>query len=332
MSDKLPFPINITQLLLTSLPKPVTLVGLTVFLVLGLLFFATGAALPAAATTDFEDPIEILGSFLLFTLLIPYLLMCLLASIRANDCTHRQFEHPNSPETQLDRYRFIRWWPAAILIGIAFAVFGNINWPSFTFEPGDPDFLTSIMLVFGQIFMWAIVFLVLFVNSHECWILGRLGKTVPIDLYQIDKLNGFGRAGLNSFLMVVGALAITTVQSIDQEFRAVNYVNGIAVGVPAALIMVSLPIWSLHRRLLDSKAIAIREIDDAIADTKKTVDPEALLALNALLARRDYLKGLRNWPMDLSTFSRLLLYVFIPPLAWVGAALVEFMLDSYLAG
>ena len=132
--------------------------------------------------------------------------------------------------------------------------------------------------------------------------------------------------------MVVGALAITTVQSIDQEFRAVNYVNGLIVGVPAALLMVNLPIWSLHRRLLKAKATALAEIDEAIANANKTVEAENLLALNALLARREYIKGLRNWPMDLSTFSRLLLYVFIPPLAWVGAALVEFVLDSYLAG
>ena len=296
------------------------------------MFFATGAALPEAETTRFEDPIEILGSFLLFNLLTPYLLMCLLASIRANNCTHQQFGNLPSADTNMNRYRFIRWWPVAVLIGIAFAIFENINWPAFRFQPTDPDFLTSIMLVFGQILLWSIVFLVLFVNSHECWVLGKLGKSVPIDLYQIDTLNGFGRAGLNSFLMVVGALAITTVQSIDQEFRAINYINGLIVGLPAALLMVNLPIWSLHRRLLKAKATALAEIDEAIANANKTVEAENLLALNALLTRREYIKGLRNWPMDLSTFSRLLLYVFIPPLAWVGAALVELMLDSYLLG
>ncbi len=44
--------------------------------------------------------------------------------------------------------------------------------------------------------MWSIVGLVLFASCHECWVLGKLGSQVRIDLYDLDKLNGFGRAGL----------------------------------------------------------------------------------------------------------------------------------------
>lgn len=330
MNATTPIPVRLAQTILTSLPKPVTSVGLILFGVLLLIFLGTGAAFPDPRSTHFANPVEILGTFLLFCLLTPYLLMCLLACIRSNNCTHQQFEEQLA--RQIDRYQFMHWWPLAVLVGIAFAVFDNINWEAMVFDPEAEEFLTSVMLVVGQVLLWSVVFLVLFINSHECWVLGRLGKLVSIDLYQINALNGFGRAGLNSFLMVVGALAITTVQSIDQEFRAVNYVNGLLVGIPGALLMVSLPIWSLHTRLIQAKSSAIAEIDTAIAHTGKTADSGELERLNALLARRDYLHGLRNWPMDLSTFSRLVLYVFIPPLAWVGAALVEFMLDSYLTG
>jgi len=327
-----PFPINFAQYLLATLPKPVLLVGLIVSAALFLLFLGSGAGFPNAETTRFEDPIEILGSFLLFCLLTPYLLMCVLAGLRSANSTHAQFTEQLAGQFKTDRYQYISWWPLAIVIGIAFALFENINWWSMSFDPASPDFLTSVMLVFGQMLLWLVVFLVLFISAHECWILGRLGKLVPIDLYRLDELNGFGQAGLNNFLMVVGALAITTVQSIDQEFRAVNYINGLLVGIPAALLLVTLPIWSLHRRLKHAKADSIAELDQAIEQASSDLTSESLNRLNALLTRREFIRGLRNWPMDLSTFSRLLLYVFIPPLAWVGAALVEFMLDSFLTG
>lgn len=327
-----PFPVNIAQSILTFLRKPVLTVGLVLLASLLLLFLGTGAALPDAETTKFLDPIEILGTFLLFSLLTPYLIMCLLGGLRLNNCTHQQFQDRLPEGVSIERYQLIRWWPVAALVGVAFACLANITWESMIFDPSDQDFLTSIMLVFGQILVWLVVFLVLFISGHECWILGRLGRVVPIDLYRLDELNGFGRVGLNNLLMVVGALAITTVQSIDQEFRAVNYVNGLLVGIPGALFLVNLPIWSLHLRLKTMKKLAIEEIDQAIAVAGRGLDIEQLESLNALLDRREFMKGLRSWPMDWSTFSKLVLYVFIPPLAWIGAALVEFMLDSFLVG
>ncbi len=56
------------------------------------------------------------------------------------------------------------------------------------------------------------------------------------------------------------------------------------------------------------------------------------MRMNGLLARKSAIQAVRTWPMDLSIFSRFVLYVFIPPLAWIGAALMENFLDFYIAG
>jgi hypothetical protein len=52
--------------------------------------------------------------------------------------------------------------------------------------------------------------------------------------------------------------------------------------------------------------------------------------MNALLLRREQIHKLRNWPMDLTMFSRFFVYAFIVPLAWAGAALMEVLLDRIL--
>lgn len=332
MAQQLPFPVNLAQYLLTRGQHPVRATGFLVLGVMLLVSLASGAALPDFPGSPFSDPVEILGSFLLFALLSAYLLMCLLAGIRSNNQTHGQLQSQLPMDFTLNRYQRVPWWPLPVALAILFALWGNVNWSGMVLDASAPGFLTSVMLIAGQTIMWAIVGLVLFISSHECWILGKLGRVVAIDLYNLDKLNGFGRAGLNNFLMVVGALAITTVQSIDQEFRLVNYLNGLIVGIPAAMALIALPIASLPRRIRSAKQAELIRLDREIDAAPRGTASDELLRLNALLSRREFIKGLRHWPMDLSIFSRFFLYVLIPPLAWVGAALMEMYLDSMLAG
>lgn len=332
MEQRIPFPIGIVQQLLTKGRHPVRATGFLVLAIMLLLFVGSGAAFPDYPESPFSDPVEILGSFLLFALLSAYLLMCLLAGVRSNNQTHLELATQLPGVPAVSRYQQLHWWPLPVTIAIVFALTGNINWSTMVLDSASPGFLTSILLVLGQMVMWSIVGLVLFVSCHECWILGRLGKEVPIDLYNLDKLNGFGRAGLNNLLMVVGALAITTVQSIDQEFRAENYLNGLLVGLPAAIVLIALPIATLPGRIRRAKQAELVQLDLAIEGASRDLQSGDLLRLNGLLERREFIKGLRHWPMDLSIFSRFVLYVFIPPLAWIGAALVEMYLDSMLGG
>ena len=47
-----------------------------------------------------------------------------------------------------------------------------------------------------------------------------------------------------------------------------------------------------------------------------------------LYLRRERLKRLATWPIDVSAMQRALLHFVIPPLAWMGAALVEMGLEQ----
>ena len=53
--------------------------------------------------------------------------------------------------------------------------------------------------------------------------------------------------------------------------------------------------------------------------------------LELLLQHRDRLRQSHTWPFDLGLVYRLLLYVVIPPLAWLGAALVETAVEGLIS-
>ena len=88
--------------------------------------------------------------------------------------------------------------------------------------------------------------------------------------------------------------------------------------------------WGIHRRLQQEKAGVITEVESSIAAASRDHATESLSRLNALLERRAHLRGVHTWPMDLRGVSRVAFYLVIPPLAWVGAALVEILVMALL--
>ncbi len=317
--------------MLNNSSHPVLLVGLTVFLPLIIVFSVSGALYPANVPPWSDNPIEITGLFLMISILPAYLAMCFTASLRMSWQTHSQISACLSSRAEHEslRSRWLSWWPLGIVFGLINASV-NTNWGSLNFDIAAPQAAVSYGIATGQFIMWIIVGLILFFAVQEALALNHLGKKVEINLYNLDRLNGFGQNALNNFLMIAGALALTTLQALDQEFRWLNYRNGLIVGIPAALILVPLPIWNVHRRIMSAKMQLVGELNALIEQHSTALGDDELEKLNRLLVRREQIQNLRNWPMSISIATRFLLYAFIVPMAWAGAAMVEFLLDSIL--
>lgn len=151
--------------------------------------------------------------------------------------------------------------------------------------------------------MWLTIAVTLFSVFNDDVLLYQYGKSVRVNIYDLDRLNGFGRAVLSQFLMVAGALAMSILQSLDREFQWVNYANGLYVGIPAAIIVVILPTWTIRKNIRTEKAQALSAINTEIQLTSTELDNDSLVRLNGLLARRNQLQHTRTWPMDISIFS-----------------------------
>jgi hypothetical protein len=55
-----------------------------------------------------------------------------------------------------------------------------------------------------------------------------------------------------------------------------------------------------------------------------------LQTLETLMQHRDRIAETLLWPINRSLYSRLAFYIVIPPIAWLGAAFVEFGVERLL--
>ena len=72
------------------------------------------------------------------------------------------------------------------------------------------------------------------------------------------------------------------------------------------------------------------ELNNMIRQASKAIEPAAVADLETLLQRRERVLAAPTWPVDIAILQRLLFYIIIPPLAWVGAALVEMFVDGFV--
>ena len=70
-------------------------------------------------------------------------------------------------------------------------------------------------------------------------------------------------------------------------------------------------------------------IEEAIEQTRNDPAQENLADLEALLSHRDRLHDQPTWPFSTALASRLVFYLVIPPIAWVGAASAEQLVTQW---
>jgi len=324
-------PFRPIEVLLDKHAHPGLIVGVIVFLLQIGMFVLTGSLHPSAVEEINENPMGITGAALMIASLPAYLLVCSIASLRLRRRIHATIARLTEESVAHHelRRRGLRLWPLGIIFGLLNA---SLNLPTYylSFPKESPVFILGVVLIVSQYFMWVVVGLVLFLIIQESVVLHHMGKRVRFSLYKLEELNDFGETALNSFLIVAGALALTTLQSLDLEFRWVNYRNGLIIGVPAALILVPLPVWNLHRRIRKAKEELLEKIDEKIEESSTALSGDSLHEMNALLVRREQIQKLRNWPMNITIASKFMIYAFIVPAAWAGAALMEMLLDFAL--
>jgi hypothetical protein len=156
--------------------------------------------------------------------------------------------------------------------------------------------------------------------------LRSLGLATPVDVYRLNLLKPFARVAVRSVLLVMGAMALMPLQALDAEFRMDNYVFGLAIGLPLAVTLFLLPLTGIRRSILAARQARESELQAAIDAADRSAIPE----LEALVAHRDRVRAISSWPLDFSLMFRVAFYLIIPPLAWVGAALVETLVQGFI--
>ena len=298
-----------------------------VLLVTAVTYFTMAWIVEGGQIRDAIGERQFAGTLALFSILPSYLLgMMTLQRRRTGQALAALESSHHMPALQQIRDRLgrlSRMGLFVVLVGIAFGAVQNLAFLQAMYQQVSLN-LMDVAFVSGNCFLWGVVALIL------CWRLpvsveiSRLGGALKLDIYRLDKLKPLTRVATTDILVVAGAMAFMALQSLDAEFRIGNYNAGVLVGIPSAIVLFVLPLWGLHKNIKQSKTERLRSLRGRLDE----VDRQNVAELETLTAHIDRVRSIPNWPVDLQTATRVFAYVIIPPLAWVGAALVENLVNG----
>jgi hypothetical protein len=298
-------------------------------LLMSLFFLSANMWPPTELPQLFTSQAQLLGQVLLMTLMPAYVLgLAVVAqrrSLRSAHQLHASGLIGDNPDNWLRPIPTLKVC-VGVLLGLLYAI--TVNLPTeWVLRLTDIDFQEG-SIVAGQSLVWISCGLGLAFRFHSATLFDEQGRTVAIDIYDSSKLEAFARNGVDDVLLITGAIALTAIQALDAQFRLGNFLAALLVALPAASYLLIRPMWAVHLRLSQQKREFIADINLQIAGLREAAAP--IPDLELLLQHRDRLKRTYTWPMDLAIVYRLLFYVVIPPLAWLGAALMETAVQDYL--
>ncbi len=158
---------------------------------------------------------------------------------------------------------------------------------------------------------------------------GELGR---IDLLDLRALAPFARQGLRSALLWMVLISLISLNAIDFTWFSATAALALA-GSTAALL---LPVRGIHLRLRQAKQAELERVNAAIRGNSQPLTESLIggrpgsLGLADLLAYRQFVESVHEWPFDSPTILRFALYLAIPVGSWLGGAFVERLLAAAL--
>lgn len=175
--------------------------------------------------------------------------------------------------------------------------------------------------------LWTVVFHVLWILFDNARLLARIARQhVRVDLARLAVFDLFANTGIRHLLLIIVGLTVIPVQSImTGSLNPIDFVPALAVVLPVGMLLLVLPIYGAHQAIAAQIARELRKIDGLLEAAAPLSDRHLLLALY-----RQQLAETPAWPLSLRALARIALYLVIPPLAWIAAALVESLVNEAL--
>ncbi len=180
---------------------------------------------------------------------------------------------------------------------------------------------------------WSLSFFALLGRAllEDLWLarlFARLGAgPLRLDLLDLRALGPFANQSLRTVLRWAIWFAVSSLFLIGRPdvFNALGLVPLLAISVTALL----LPASGVRRRIRALKSQELDRIDDHLrAARSRLADGDTAFADWA--AYRSLVAAAPEWPFDLGSLTRVTLYLAIGAGSWLGAALVERLLDRFL--
>jgi hypothetical protein len=279
---------------------------------------------------------EVLGPQFVMSLLVGYAAAALAWSRRSALTQLEKLKPLLSASTHADFRAQLASFPRGLLAVVGLG-FGAGFVPLVLLDPNLRDLFAASSGLLPAWVLWAnalvgwLMARSIFEEIRVALLFARLGDRIEaIDLFDLQPLEPFARRAVEGVLVWV--LAASLISVLFAGGWAAGTLPEIVSSILAmALLAFVLPLLGVHRRIRAAKRAELARIHAAAR-----AERDALLAggagarLPALLALRSQVAELREWPVDLSTLMRLLLYLGIGLGSWVGAALVDLGIEKLL--
>jgi hypothetical protein len=168
-----------------------------------------------------------------------------------------------------------------------------------------------------------------------------VARTVEINLLRIDTYQFFSLQFMRYLLLFATfsslvILVIEFVATAEQAERLVTTVLApLAIGATLFSYFFAAPIVLIRNRIRDARLRELVAVRAAIAGARDRLADTSIRNIAGdfsapdLMLYEQKLEAMWDWPIQ-NNVQRLILYVALPPIAWIMAALVERMVDSLL--
>lgn len=227
-------------------------------------------------------------------------------------------------------YRKPRIWMIAVLLvgltaGVAHNIALSVRGQLATLEP-----VPELSIQVGTMLVWLVLPLVGIGLVDNALRLAEIGRRLPLRLFEQSNLEPIARVAVYSTLGLVGTQTLYPILMIGRHANAISLLPGIVATLIPMLMLAFVPIQPLRRRLREGKRALLLAIDQEIrgCGTPSPGATSRIEHLTRLLEYRRETRAIREWPIDLQNTARFLLYVIIPPMTWIAAALLERVIDT----
>jgi hypothetical protein len=225
-----------------------------------------------------------------------------------------------------------RWTVLVVLVALVFAFGVPLITPPVPEAPWNPTTWSPEVIwhrVLGPPVAIGIGLLLTAVALESRRLSGVAVRLGPIDLTETDRLTPFTHQGLIHAALVLGLFSIGSLFMLDSGFGVL--VSGIAiVAVPVAAMGLVAPIRGVRARIAAAKTQELEWTNEAVRRAReglKTGDGTPG-QLADLLAYRNAVSQITEWPIAPAGYARFGLYLLLPVAAWILGALVESLIEA----
>lgn len=183
----------------------------------------------------------------------------------------------------------------------------------------------------GPLPVWIFMFCATHALVDNARIFRELAGVVRLDLLDTSPLTPFGRMAATSTLVIIGSQALFPLMWLGEDTDPWTSIPGLLGTSLAMLYLFFAAVWPLHQRLRAAKHDETARLAKEIR-ARRAVSADAAQdpLLSTLLIYRREIASVAEWPFDISIVARFGLYLVIVPLTWIGAALIENVVDLFI--